>query len=114
MLTRYTKTATDTEGYTPPVPTPEQIREGCEKCIWNARRGIWFAKRMLDHANSNEQRERALKSLQMWKKMLARNQAKLAWQDGPHNQTKSDAETNAIDVVCEDVDTVQAPENAPK
>ena len=30
--------------------------------------------------------------------------------DGPHNQTKSDAATNAIDVECETIETVQAPQ----
>jgi hypothetical protein len=33
--------------------------------------------------------------------------------DGPHNQTQSDAATNAIEVECEAVETAQVPENAP-
>ena len=32
--------------------------------------------------------------------------------DGPQNHTKSDTETNAIDVECEAIETVQAPQNA--
>jgi hypothetical protein len=58
------------ELYTPPKRTPEQIREDWERCIWNAQRGIRGAKRMLDKANSNEQREKAEKSLQRWQGML--------------------------------------------
>ena len=33
-------------------------------------------------------------------------------QDGPYNQTKSNTDANVIDVECEDVHTVQVPQNA--
>jgi hypothetical protein len=71
------------EPYTPPKPTPEQLREDCKKAIWNAQRGIWRAKRILDHANSNEQRERALKAVRWWEEVLQYSKKKLDEMDKP-------------------------------
>ena len=34
-------------------------------------------------------------------------------QDAPHNQPQSASATNAIDIECESIETVQVPENAP-
>jgi hypothetical protein len=45
-------------------------REQRERTIWNARRGIWFAKKALARANSNVQIERALKHLRIWEQIL--------------------------------------------
>ena len=37
----------------------------------------------------------------------------VAPQDAPHNQAQSASETNAIDVECESIETIQVPESAP-
>jgi len=45
-------------------------RELRERTIWNAQRGIWFAKKALARANCNAQIERALKHLRIWEEIL--------------------------------------------
>jgi hypothetical protein len=45
-------------------------REMRERTIWNAQRGIWFAKKALAHANSSHQIERALEHLRIWEEIL--------------------------------------------
>jgi hypothetical protein len=42
-----------------PKPTAEHLHERREMAHWNAQRGIWFTKKALECANSNEQREKA-------------------------------------------------------
>jgi hypothetical protein len=46
-----------------------------ERTIWSARRGIWFAKKALARANSNEEIERALKHRRIWEEILLRTKA---------------------------------------
>jgi len=43
---------------------------------WHAQKGLHFAKQTLERANSNQQREAALKEIQISTEMLERNKEK--------------------------------------
>jgi hypothetical protein len=61
------------EPYTPPKLSPEEERELREMVTWHAPKGLHFAKANLERANSNQQREAALKEIQISTEMLERN-----------------------------------------
>jgi hypothetical protein len=64
------------EPYTPPKLSPEEERELREMVTWHAQKGLHFAKQTLERANSNQQREAALKEIQIFTEMLERNKEK--------------------------------------
>jgi hypothetical protein len=43
---------------------------------WHAQKGLHFAKQTLERANSNREREAAIKEIQMFTEMLERNKEK--------------------------------------
>lgn len=57
----------------PPVLTPEQEREKRAEAKWHAQKGLWHAKRALERANSDEQREHTLWVIKTYQEMLERN-----------------------------------------
>ena len=59
-----------------PKLSPEEERELREMVTWHAQRGLHFAKANLERANSNQQREAALKEIQISTEMLERNKDK--------------------------------------
>jgi hypothetical protein len=67
-----------TRGHTLPPPklSPEEERELREMVTWHSQKGLHFAKQTLERANSNQQREAALKEIQIFTEMLERNKEK--------------------------------------
>jgi hypothetical protein len=51
----------------------QQMGEWREQAIWNAQCDIWFNKRALEHANSNEEREEAIRVINSSKAFLKNN-----------------------------------------
>jgi hypothetical protein len=49
------------------------MRESREQAIWNAQCDKWFYKRALEHANSNEEREEAIRVINSSKVFLKNN-----------------------------------------
>ena len=64
------------EPYTPPKLSPEEERERREMVTWHAQKGLHFANQALERANSNQEREAAIKEIQMFTEMLDRNKEK--------------------------------------
>jgi hypothetical protein len=62
--------------YTPPKLSPEEEREQREMVTWHAQKGLHFAQQALERANSNREREAAIKEIQMFTEMLERNKEK--------------------------------------
>jgi hypothetical protein len=60
----------------PPKLSPEEEREQREMVTWHTQKGLHFAKQNLERANSNQQREAALKEIQIFTEMLERNKEK--------------------------------------
>jgi hypothetical protein len=64
------------EPYNPPKLSPEEERELHEMVTWHAQKGLHFAKQALERTNSNQQREAALKEIQISTEMLECNKEK--------------------------------------
>jgi hypothetical protein len=62
--------------YTPPKLAPEEEREQREMVTWHGQKGLHFAQQALEPANSNREREAAIKEIQMFTEMLERNKEK--------------------------------------
>jgi hypothetical protein len=61
------------EPYTYPKPTPEEERLEREMAAWNARVGLWDARRALQRAKTDQDRERIQKTIKIYEEMLERN-----------------------------------------
>ena len=62
--------------YTHPKLSPEEEREQREMVTWHAHKGLHFDQQALQRANSNREREAAIKEIQMFTEMLERNKEK--------------------------------------
>ena len=62
--------------HTLPLSSLQEEREQREMVTWHAQKGLHFAQQALERANSNREREAAVKEIQMFTEMLERNNEK--------------------------------------